>query len=231
MNSGWEYSHIHLVMKDPSNTTVVDTSSHGFWSLRENGYNYTLPSNAPTGTYTVNTSLNTGPYQGTVSRTKTFTVISSNDFSISVTPSSQTVNLTSINGFNSPVSLSATSSLPSGVTYSFSPTSVTPTGSSTLTITTSSSTPANTYTIRIQGTGGGKTHTYDVTLIIQSSSSSDLNMNITSPSEGATITTSIFQVSGTFDSAPPTNNFKLVVTVGAESHTYDFTATGTTWAL
>jgi hypothetical protein len=99
------------------------------------------------------------------------------DFSISATPSSQTViqgssttytvNLTSINGFNYSVSLSVTSSLPSGVTYSFSPTSVTPTGSSTLTITTSSSTPANTYTITIQGTGGGKTHTYDVALVVQ----------------------------------------------------------------
>jgi len=103
------------------------------------------------------------------------------DFSISATPSSQTVtqgnsttytvNLTSVNGFNSSVSFSVTSSLPSGVTYSFSSTSVTPTGSSTLTITTSSSTPANTYTITIQGTGGGKTHTYDVTLVVQSNAS------------------------------------------------------------
>ena len=54
-------------------------------------------------------------------------------------------------------------------------------------------------------------------------------MHITSPSEGATITTNIFQVSDTFYSVPFTNNFKLVVTVGAESHTYNFTATGTTW--
>jgi len=37
-------------------------------------------------------------------------------------------------------------------------------------------------------------------------------MHITSPSEGATITTNIFQVSDTFDSVPSTNNFKLVVT-------------------
>ena len=37
-------------------------------------------------------------------------------------------------------------------------------------------------------------------------------MHITSSSEGATITTNIFQVSDTFDSVPSTNNFKLVVT-------------------
>jgi len=73
------------------------------------------------------------------------------DFSIAATPSSQTVTQgssttytvtpTSIKGFNSPVSFSVTSSLPPGVTATFAPTSVTPTGSSALTIATSSSTP------------------------------------------------------------------------------------------
>jgi len=57
----------------------------------------------------------------------------------------------------------------------------------------------------------------------------DLNMHITSPSPGATITTTTFQVSGTFDAAPVTNNFKLFVTVGIETHTYNFTASGVTW--
>ena len=57
----------------------------------------------------------------------------------------------------------------------------------------------------------------------------DLNMHIKSPEAGATITTTTFQVSGTFDSVPGTNNFKLIVIVGADTHTYNFTATGLTW--
>jgi hypothetical protein len=164
-------------------------------------------------------------------------VISSPDFSISPLPSSQTVTqrdstiymvtLASQNGFNSPVSLSA-SSLPYGATYTFNPSSLTPTGSSALTISTSTSTPVGSYTITITATGGGKTHTTTVTLNIQPASS-DLNMHITSPTEGVTITTATFNVSGTFDSAPETNNFRLFVTVGTESYTYNFTASGLTW--
>jgi len=57
----------------------------------------------------------------------------------------------------------------------------------------------------------------------------DLNMHIISPAEGATITTSTFQVNGTFDAAPPTSNFKLIVTIGTDTHTYNFTASGLTW--
>ena len=69
-----EYSYIHLVVKDSTNATVVDTSNYDFWDLRENGYNYTLSSTAPLGTYTINTSLATGPYQGTVTGGKNFYV-------------------------------------------------------------------------------------------------------------------------------------------------------------
>jgi len=100
------------------------------------------------------------------------------DFSISVAPSSQSVTqgssttyavtITSLNGFNNPVSLSISSTLPSGVTATFSPNQVTPTNSSTLTISTSTSTPANTYTITISASGGGITHTAQITLNVTS---------------------------------------------------------------
>jgi len=109
---------------------------------------------------------------------RVFTVEETPDFSISITPSSQSVTqgssttyavtVTSLNGFNNPVSLSISSTLPSGVTYSFSPNQVTPTNSSTLTISTSTSTPANTYTITIIASGGGITHTAQVTLNVTS---------------------------------------------------------------
>jgi len=100
------------------------------------------------------------------------------DFSISITPPSQTLTqgssatykviLTSLNGFNNAVSLSISSTLPSGVTATFSPNQVTPTNSSILTISTSTSTPANSYTITIMVSGAGITHTSQVILNVTS---------------------------------------------------------------
>jgi hypothetical protein len=60
----------------------------------------------------------------------------------------------------------------------------------------------------------------------------DLGMHITSPIAGGTITTSTFNVNGTFDAAQ-TNSFKLLVTVaGFGTHTYNFAAAGaTTWSV
>jgi len=64
---------------------------------------------------------------------------------------------------------------------------------------------------------------------IGGTASSDLNMHITSPTAGATITTNTFPVSGTFDALPTASNFQLIVAVGVESHIYNFTASGLTW--
>jgi len=67
---------------------------------------------------------------------------------------------------------------------------------------------------------------------IGSTASSDLNMHITSPEVGATITTPTFAVSGTFEPAAlplSTSYFRLVVTVGVDIHTYNFTASGSPW--
>jgi Zn-dependent metalloprotease len=86
----------------------------------------------------------------------------SNDFSVSVSPTSRTVTAGSSTtatvstavtaGSAQPVALSA-SGLPSGATASFSPASVTAGGSSTLTIGTSASTPSGTFSVTITGTG------------------------------------------------------------------------------
>lgn len=98
-----------------------------------------------------------------------------NDFSISVSPASGSVNpgssvtatvsTATTNGSAQTVSLSA-SGLPSGATASFSPSSVTSGGSSTMTINTSTSTPAGTYTITITGTGTSVTHTTSYSLTV-----------------------------------------------------------------
>ncbi|HKS75404.1 MAG TPA: galactose oxidase-like domain-containing protein [Terriglobales bacterium] len=95
------------------------------------------------------------------------------DFSVSATPSSQTVapsksttytvTVTPSNGFNGNVTFSV-SGLPSGASAVFNPTSVTGSGSSTMTVTTSSSTPTGTYPLTITATSGALMHTAQVTL-------------------------------------------------------------------
>src|SRR5262249_61555440 len=97
------------------------------------------------------------------------------DFTLSATPSSQTVtegngtsytvNVGALNGFSGNVALSV-SGAPTAATATLNPTSVSGSGSSTLTITTSSSTPVGAYTLTITGTSGGLTHTTTVTLTV-----------------------------------------------------------------
>ena len=94
------------------------------------------------------------------------------DFSVSVTPSTQTVapgsqanytvTVAPLDGFSDTVTFGA-SGFPSGASASFSQASVTGSGSSILTV---SSAPAGTYTITITGTSGALTHTVAVTLVV-----------------------------------------------------------------
>jgi hypothetical protein len=114
---------------------------------------------------------------GTVSHSCDITLIISSqpDFTIAVTPITQTtypggdvsytITLASLNAYSSSVSLSI-SGLPESATSSCNPSSVTPTGSSTLTITTTSTEVEGSYVIRITGTDGTMTHYYDVALVI-----------------------------------------------------------------
>ncbi|PYX94132.1 MAG: hypothetical protein DMG67_02285 [Acidobacteria bacterium] len=97
-------------------------------------------------------------------------------FTVSATPSSQTVNqgssatynvnVGSVNGFTGNVNLTV-SGLPSAATGSFSTNQITGgSGSSTLTVSTSSTTPGGTYTLTITGTSGSTTHATTVTLAV-----------------------------------------------------------------
>ena len=99
------------------------------------------------------------------------------DFSLAVSPSSQTVapgasttytvTMTASGGFNSAVSLGV-SGLPSGAGASCNPASLSPTSSScTLTVTTTASTPTGTSTLTITGTSGSISHTITTTLAVQ----------------------------------------------------------------
>src|SRR4029077_11887991 len=98
------------------------------------------------------------------------------DFSVSATPSTQTVapgggttytvTVGSLGGFSGTVGFGV-SGLPGGnTTASFNPTSVNGSGTSTLTVNTTTSTPGGTYTLTISGTSGSTTHTASVSLAV-----------------------------------------------------------------
>ena len=79
--------------------------------------------------------------------------------------SGTTVEVNPLNGFSGNVSLSA-SGLPSGVTASFSPNSITGYQNSTITLTASASAPVGQYTITITGTSGTLTESTTFALMI-----------------------------------------------------------------
>ena len=78
---------------------------------------------------------------------------------------SYSIRLESINGFSSAVTLRV-SGLPTGVTGSFSPNPVTPTGTTRLTLTASRTAAVGADSFTITATGGGKTHTATATVVV-----------------------------------------------------------------
>jgi len=82
--------------------------------------------------------------------------------------SMSTVTLTAIDAFAGAVNLSC-SGLPTGATCTFSPTSLTVSGTSTLTITTSSAIPVGTYPVGVVGTGTTLTHSVTLTMTVATS--------------------------------------------------------------
>jgi hypothetical protein len=184
------------------------------------------------------------------------------DFSLSASPISQTVTagagtsysvaITPLNGFSGTVTFS-TGSLPSGVSASFNPTSVTMSGTSTLTLNTSSTTTPGSYAITVAGTSGSLSHSATVTLVVQ-----DFSLSVTpasqSVAQGASTTYTVnitrnsgfsgsvgFSVSGlpgaasgSFSPNPATGSSStLSVSISATTPagSYPLTITGTSGAL
>jgi kumamolisin len=120
---------------------------------------------------------------------------------------SSTVTTSVSGGFNSAIALSA-SGQPSGVTVTFSPTSIAApgSGSSTVGLAVASGTATGTYSIVVSGTGGGITHTATISLTVTATatpaytlSASPTTVSVVQGSTGkSTITTA---VSGGFNSA------------------------------
>ena len=147
--------------------------------------NVTTTSSTPAGTYTITFTGTSGSLQHSASAK--LVVNAAPDFTISASPSSQTVTvgggtsytatLGALNGFTGTVTLTA-GGLPTGATATFSPATVAGSGTSTANVTTTSSTPAGTYTITFTGTSGSLQHSASATLVVNAGSSTTTQVNL-----------------------------------------------------
>ena len=187
---------LSLTQATQGTSTITVTSLNGFTSavgLTVSG----CPTNAtctlnttpvtPTATATLTLNAGTasaGSYpititgtSGSLTHSTTVTlIVPTPDFSLSASPTSRTVKrgasttyaitASSLNSFNGSVNFSV-SGLPSKVTASFSPLSVTGSGATTMTIVTSSTSTKGSKTLTVKGTSGSLSHTVPVTLTLQ----------------------------------------------------------------
>jgi subtilase family serine protease len=171
------------------------------------GYDLVTGWGSPNGTGLINALAPT-------STTPTFS-ISASPGSVSVVQGgngASTITTGVSGGFNSAVALTA-SGQPTGVTVSFSPTSIAAPGSGTssMSIAVASTTATGTYTITVTGTGGGITQTATVALTVTAVaagnftlSASPASLTITRSSHGTTTIT-----------VTPSNGFAGSVTLSA----------------
>jgi hypothetical protein len=175
----------------PSNgfTGTVNFSVSGLPSGASASFNPTSVNGSGSSTMSVTTSTTTpnGTYtltitgtSGTLVHSTTVTLVVTGgvnpDFTISVSPASltvargntgrYTVTIGAVNGFTGTVSLSV-SGLGSRVTGTFSPTSVTGSGTSTLTVTVNRRATTGTRTLTITGVSGSLSHSTTAALVIQ----------------------------------------------------------------
>jgi hypothetical protein len=216
--------------------TVTVGASGGFSgtvNLSQSGLpNGTFTPSAVTGsgssTLSVNTSaISPGSYPFTITGTSGATTHSTQatlvvqaapqaDFTVGVSPGSQTVTqgtsatytvtVGAVNGFSGAVSLSQ-SGLPNGT---FSPSSINGSGSSTLTVTTSAIAPGS-YPFTITGTSGATTHSVQATLVVQAAAAGDFSISASPTSQRIPATSSTtFTVTIT-----PSNGFSGPVSLSA----------------
>ena len=188
------------------------------------------------------------------------------DFGISATPSSQsvvqgngttyTVTVTPANGFSGTVGF-AVSGLPSGASVSFTPSTVSGQGTTTMGIATASATSAGSYTLTITGSSGALSHSVAVKLTVNSAGDFSISANPTSLSivrgHSGTYTVSVAALGGftgtvslkvtglpgrvtaSFNPATVNGSGSSVLTIRAGSRsragTYKLTITGTSGSL
>ena len=217
-----------------------------------------------TGTYTITVTATGAAATHSATVTLTVTAAPPNDFSINANPTgisvqqgssgSSTISTAVTSGSAQTIALDA-GTLPSGVTASFNPTSVTAGGSSTLTLTVGGGTATGTYTITVTGTGSAATHSTTVTLTVTavppndfsisanptsvsvqqgSSGSSTISTTFVSGSTETINLTASGQPTGTTPTLNPTSvstggtsTLTLAVGTSTATGTYTITVTGT----
>ena len=214
----------------------------------------------PAGTYPL-TMTGTSATR-THSTTISLVVNASGDFSLSALPTSRTITaggtatyvatVSAMNGFNETVTFGV-SGLPAGVTATFTPPSVTASGTTDVTIVSAASTPAGTYPLTVTGTSATRTHSTTISLVVNASGDFSLSALPTSRTitAGGTATytatvaaingfneTVTFGVSGlpagaTAAFTPPsvtasgTTDVTIVSAASTPAGTYPLTVTGT----
>jgi len=162
---GSEPAGVTLSFNSTSLTPPADGSKNATLTL-------TTTSSTPTGSYTLRVTGTSSTSSHYVDIAVTVSAAAF-DFTVDATPTSQIINqgqsvtygvTTSLtSGTGQTVTLSI-EGLPAATTYTFSPSSGTPTYASTLTVQTSSTTPTGAFTLTIKGSGAGTTRSKTVTL-------------------------------------------------------------------
>ena len=168
---------------DYSSLNIDPTDDCTFW--------YTQEYMGASGTFNWRTRVGTFkfPTCGTVT----------NDFSITITPASQTVAAGSSTTYTVATAVTAgaaqtvnlsVSGLPSGVTGTFNPTSVTAGASSTLTVTAATTTGAGTTNFTVTGASASATHNASASVTVTNNNQAP-TVAITSPTAGSTVSGTI----------------------------------------
>jgi hypothetical protein len=138
--------------------------------------NVTTSASTPPGTYTITLTGTSGALVHSTSVQLIVTTTGKADFTIAAAPPTQsvgrpgtttfTVTITAVNGFNGVVTLNKVTGLPGKVTQSYSPPTITGSGTSTLTLTTQSGTGTGTFKLTISAKSGLLHHNTTVKLTI-----------------------------------------------------------------
>jgi len=202
----------------PSGVTVsFNPTSTGAPGSGTSTMTMSVASGTATGTYPITITGTGGGLTSTATVNLTVTASVPANFTISAAPTSvsvvqgsqgsSTITTSVSGGFSSSIALSPTGQ-PSGVTVSFSPTSIASPGSgtSTMTLNVASNTATGAYPITVSGTGGGITQTVTFTLTVTSTvtgnftiSAAPNTLTVTRGNSG--ITTINTTATGGFDSA------------------------------
>jgi hypothetical protein len=138
--------------------------------------NVTTSTSTPPGTYTLTLTGTSGSLMHSTTVQLVVTTTGKADFTIAAAPPTQTVGrpgtttftvtIGAVNGFNGVVTLNKVIGLPTKVTQSYSPPTITGSGTSTLTLTTQSGTGTGTFTLTLSAKSGTLHHSTKVKLTI-----------------------------------------------------------------